>query len=112
MKVTKEFTVINEQNIGLMGVNIIDNGNGNNGAITDYGGNASISVELYNSITLSYMGYKTKVLNFSDLPSEIILKEDIHDLGEVYVGTVKNKDNYYWILVLGLIVSIASYFKK
>jgi len=50
----------------LIGVNVTEVGNTNNGAITDINGVFTLSVPSQGQIQVSYLGYKTEVVNVNN----------------------------------------------
>ena len=82
--------------IPIPGANVIVK-NTNNGAITDFDGNFSISnVEIGATIAVSYIGYITKEIVVTDNSKLTIqLEEDLAQLDEIVVigyGTQKKKE--------------------
>ncbi|MDB9874381.1 TonB-dependent receptor [Flavobacteriaceae bacterium] len=91
--------------IPIPGANVIVK-NTNNGAITDFDGNFSISnVEIGSTITVSYIGYITKEIVVTDNSKLTIqLEEDLAQLDEIVVigyGTQKKKEVTGAVTVLG-----------
>ena len=70
----------------IPGVNILEESNPSNGAVSDFDGNFSINIKPNSLLTFSYVGYETQVINVStDTNLKIILKEDLSALEEVTV---------------------------
>lgn len=70
----------------LIGVNVTEVGNTNNGAITDINGVFTLSVPSQGQIQVSYLGYKTEVVNVNNRTNITVrLTEDNQLLDEVIV---------------------------
>jgi len=62
----------------IPGVNILEESNPSNGAVSDFDGNFSINIKPNSILTFSYVGYETQVINVStETNLKIILKEDL-----------------------------------
>ncbi len=83
-QITVKSTVTDELNAPLPGVSISITGT-SKGVITDIDGNFSIEAEKENILRFSYLGYKTIERVASDIPSSIIMKEDMQEIDEVVV---------------------------
>lgn len=88
--------VVNDlKGITLPGVTILEKGT-NNGTITDFDGNYSITVGNNSTLTFSFMGFKTQeILVAGKSQINAVLIESIEDLDEVVVigyGTQKRSD--------------------
>ena len=78
--------IIDVNNIPIAGVNILDESNSRNGAISDFDGNFSILVTPNSTLTFSYVGYETQVVKITtETILKIILQEDLSSLEEVTV---------------------------
>ncbi len=77
----------------LPGVSIVDVNDGTKGAVTDFDGNYTISVEGNTSLRFSYIGFSTMVLAVNNQTSlDLAMQEDVSSLDEVVVvgyGTQK-----------------------
>ncbi len=84
-----------EDNIPLIGVSILEKGTGN-GTATDIDGNFKLKVtNLSATLTISYLGYRTKNVTVTEAKMMISLSEDANALDEVIVvgyGTQKKSD--------------------
>ncbi|APY11516.1 hypothetical protein BWZ22_09785 [Seonamhaeicola sp. S2-3] len=88
--------VLDNQGMPLPGANVLEKGT-NNGVVTDFDGNFTLSVSNINGvITVSYVGFTTKEVNLDGSSTySIKLSEDTQSLDEVVVvgyGTVKKSD--------------------
>jgi len=78
----------------LIGVKILEKGT-NNGTITNFNGEFSLSVPAGATLQISYMGYTSQVVKAGSGPINVLLQEDSKLLNEVVVvgyGTMKSKD--------------------
>ena len=97
-------TVSDQDGEPLAGVNIIQQ-NTNNGAVTDFDGKYSISLQQGNKVLVfSYVGYKEKIVTANGQnTSTVVLEEDVAGLEEVviigYAPVAKEK-------VLGAVASV------
>ena len=83
--------IVDASGIPIMGANIRHTNNSAIGTITNYDGVFSIAKPVSDTITISYVGYKSKTLPAGNLPSKIVLEEDVTALNEVVViGDKKN----------------------
>ncbi|SNZ01749.1 SusC/RagA family TonB-linked outer membrane protein [Flagellimonas pacifica] len=92
-----------EDGLPIAGVNILENGT-NNGTVTDFDGNYTITVESNAQLVVSYLGYKTQTIKASGSTLNIVLEADITALDDVVVvgyGSQRKKD------VTGAVVSIS-----
>lgn len=87
--------VVDENNISIIGANIIETGT-SNGTITDIDGNFTLSVANDAVVQISYIGYlDQEIKTEGSTHLNIILKEDTKALDEVIVvgyGTMKKSD--------------------
>lgn len=87
--------ILDEFNLPLPGASIIEEST-TNGAISDFDGNFEISTSSENSkLVVSYIGYKSQILNVSQSPLTIKLEPDVSSLDEVVVigyGESKQRD--------------------
>lgn len=77
----------------LIGVNVLIEGT-NSGVITDIDGNFTIDAEQGQSLRFSYIGYETQVVNITEGPMIIRLREEATSLDEIVVvgyGVQKKK---------------------
>tara|TARA_R110002049_G_scaffold993_1_gene7058 strand:- start:15707 stop:18991 length:3285 start_codon:yes stop_codon:yes gene_type:complete len=86
-KIVVNGVVKDEMGVPMAGATIVEQGT-SNGAMTDFDGNFSISVNKGASLLISYIGYKTKTI--SDLSSEtnnltIDMEPDISSLDEIVI---------------------------
>ncbi len=88
-------TIVDESNVPLIGANILVKGT-TKGAVTDFDGNYSISVNQGDVLVVSYTGYQTKEVTVgSSSTINITLAEDAQALDEVILigyGTRKKAD--------------------
>lgn len=78
----------------IIGATVKVQGSGN-GTVTDIDGNFSLDVPAGTPLEISYIGYKTQVINATAAPLKIKMEEDTQALNEVVVvgyGTVKRKN--------------------
>lgn len=88
-------TVVDEQNLPLIGVNILVKGT-TIGTVTDFDGNFQIDVPANGVIKFSFIGYVDQEITIgNETTLNIVLKEDVQGLNEVVVvgyGTQKKSD--------------------
>lgn len=87
--------VVDTKGEPIIGASVIEKGSTSNGIITDMDGNFSLGVKKGATITISYIGYKTKNIRVITNQLHIVLEEDNKMLDEVVVigyGTMKKKD--------------------
>lgn len=93
-QITVNGTVIDAANDEpIIGASVLEVGT-TNGTITDFDGNFTLSVQVGAKLSISYMGYKTQVLN-ADPKMFVKMSEDSELLEEVVVvgyGVVKKND--------------------
>lgn len=78
-------TVLDKSSVPLPGVNVIEKGT-NNGAVTDFDGNYSISVNEGSTIVFTFIGMKTAEKVVGDQTTiNVTLQEDTESLNEVIV---------------------------
>lgn len=78
--------VVDAAGMPIIGVNVIEKGNGSNGTITNIDGEFSVRVTRGATLVISYIGYKTQEVKVeSSQPLHITLQEDSELLGEVVV---------------------------
>lgn len=93
--VTISGTVVDDQNNGLPGVNVLEKGT-TNGTTTDANGNFTLSVDGPNAvIVFSFIGYQTQEVQVNNQTTfNVTLTSDVQTLGEVVVvgyGTQKKE---------------------
>ncbi|MGO4911014.1 SusC/RagA family TonB-linked outer membrane protein [Leeuwenhoekiella sp. W20_SRS_FM14] len=97
--------VTDANNMPVPGVNIVVEGT-SNGAVTDFDGNYSLSVNANDVLVFTYVGYTTAKRTYTGQASiNVKLEENSAELDEVVVigyGTVKRKD------LTGSVVSVGS----
>jgi TonB-linked SusC/RagA family outer membrane protein len=85
--------VIDSSGNPIPGVNILEESNKNNGAVTDFDGNFNISVIDESKLIFSYVGFITKEISTKGLSKlEVVMEEDLMGLDAVTVvayGTQK-----------------------
>ena len=85
--------VIDSSGNPIPGVNILEESNKNNGAVTDFDGNFNISVIDESKLIFSYVGFITKEISTKGLSNlEVVMEEDLMGLDAVTVvayGTQK-----------------------
>ncbi|OLQ21125.1 SusC/RagA family TonB-linked outer membrane protein [Tannerella forsythia] len=87
-------TVVDEQGVPLLGVNVSVSGT-TTGTITDIDGKFTLEVPAGAQLTFSYIGFISQTLPSSNNLSRVVLKEDTQKLQEVVVvgyGTQQKKD--------------------
>ena len=99
--------VVDQAGQPIPGVTILDNNNQDNGTVTDFDGNFTISVPSDGTLNISYIGYKTQTVAVSGQTNlSISLEESVSALDEVvitgYGSQVKKSD------LTGSIASIGS----
>ena len=87
--------VTDESGEGVIGASVMQKGT-NNGAVTDYDGNFTISVPAKSTLVISYIGYATQEVAVDGKTTiAVTLKEDSEALSEVVVvgyGTMDKKE--------------------
>jgi iron complex outermembrane receptor protein len=86
-------TVLDATGEPLIGVSVLEAGT-NNGVVTDFDGNFTLTVKQGSKLTFSYVGYLTKTLAAAN-GMKVTLEEDNKVLNEVVVvgyGTMRRKD--------------------
>ena len=79
-------TVVDSQNVPVIGASVIVVGNNTMGTITDLDGKFSLNVPAGSSISVSFIGYETQVIAVgSQSTFNIVLKEDSEFLEETVV---------------------------
>ncbi len=93
--VTLKGTIVDETDMPLIGATIMVKGS-STGSITDFDGNFSVSVKKGAIITISYIGYKTQEITYTNQKSlNIKMQPDNQTLDEVVVvgyGAMKRSD--------------------
>ena len=88
-------TVTDESGIGLPGVNILETGT-QNGVVTDFDGGFAISTDDASTLTISYVGFVTQVIEVKGKTTiNVSLAEDLESLDEVVIigyEAVKKRD--------------------
>jgi iron complex outermembrane recepter protein len=83
-------TVVDENNAGLPGVNVIVKGTGNGGT-TDVSGKVSLTVADDATLVLSYVGYKTQEINVANRTAiSVSMEQDSEQLQEVVIVGSRN----------------------
>lgn len=103
------FTAVVSDEIGTIpGANV--NVNGIFYTPTDIYGKFSLkNIESNAIVSISFVGYKTKQYQASQVPAKITLEQDNNNLNEVVVKNNYKKPNYWWIVaVIG--VTIGGYY--
>ena len=77
-------TVTDDSGEPIIGASVVEKGNPQNGAITDFEGNFTIKVSEGTPIIISYIGYVTQELKASK-GMKVVLKEDAQTLQDVVV---------------------------
>ena len=78
-------TVVDANNIAIIGANIIQKGT-SNGTVTDIDGNFTLTLPSNSEIEVTYIGYMMQTINVANKSTfNIILKEDTQTLDEVVV---------------------------
>ena len=93
---TVKVTVTDQTGETVIGATVMEKGT-NNGAITDFDGNATVKLSgKSNSLVISYLGMKTKTIDTKGKEHvAVVLEDDATTLNDVVVigyGTVKKKD--------------------
>ncbi len=88
-------TIVDESNIPVIGASVLEKGT-TNGAVSDIDGNFSLQVKNQSTLIISYIGYKTQVVQVKGRSKiNITLQEDTQMLEETVVigyGTLKKSD--------------------
>jgi iron complex outermembrane recepter protein len=83
-------TVVDENNAGLPGVNVIVKGTGNGGT-TDVSGKVTLTVADDATLVLSYVGYKTQEINVANRTAiSVSMEQDSEQLQEVVIVGSRN----------------------
>ena len=78
--------ILDEKSNPIIGANILERNNPNNGTISDFDGNFTLTININSFLEVSYVGFKTqtvKVIDSKDL--KIILQDDYQNLDEVTI---------------------------
>lgn len=78
--------ILDEKSNPIIGANILERNNPNNGTISDFDGNFTLTININSFLEVSYVGFKTqtlKVIDGKDL--KIILQDDYQNLEEVTI---------------------------
>lgn len=78
--------ILDEKSNPIIGANILERNNPNNGTISDFDGNFTLTININSFLEISYVGFKTqtvKVIDGKDL--KIILQDDYQNLEEVTI---------------------------
>lgn len=85
-KTTIKGVILDEKSNPIIGANILERDNTNNGTISDFDGNFEISINLNSHIEVSYVGFKSQTLKIIDGKDlRIILLDDYQNLDEVTI---------------------------
>ena len=78
--------VLDNENIPVVGANIIEKNSTTNGTISDFDGKFSISINIGSRLEVSYVGFKTELITIkNDRFLEIKLVENLNTLDEVTI---------------------------
>ena len=92
---TVKGTVFDEIGMPLPGANILETGT-KNGATTDFDGKYSLQINKGSTITVTYIGYKTQVLNLAGQSTiNINMEPDLQQLDDIVIigyGSVQKRD--------------------
>ncbi|WP_271770454.1 peptidase associated/transthyretin-like domain-containing protein [Aquimarina algiphila] len=100
MSIQKEVTILDETGKPLVGVHVFSGGSN---TITNAKGEATISSNGKEFITLTHVGKITENIPFAKLGKVIVLKDAVESLDEVIITSVKSQKGnlWLWALVLG-----------
>ena len=97
---TKRILIVDNYGTPLPGANVVT-GPGQ-GSITDFDGYATVNVGNTNQqVQISYVGFKTQTIGFSNLPQKVVLQESIESLAPVVITAPKKKETD-WAKWLGV----------
>ena len=78
--------VLDNENVPVVGANIIEKNSTTNGTISDFDGKFSISINIGSRLEVSYVGFKTELITIkNDRFLEIKLVENLNTLDEVTI---------------------------
>ena len=78
------WNIIDINNTPIAGVNILEQSNSRNGAVSDFDGNFAISITPNSTLTFSYVGYETQSVKITtETTLKIILQQDLSSLDEI-----------------------------
>ena len=78
--------ILDEKSNPIIGANILERDKPNNGTISDFDGNFSLTININSFIEVSYVGFKTQTLKIIDGRNlKIILQDDYQNLDEVTI---------------------------
>jgi len=78
--------VLDNENVPVVGANIIEKNSTTNGTISDFDGKFSISINIGSILEVSYVGFKTELITIkNDRFLEIKLVENLNTLDEVTI---------------------------
>ena len=97
---TKRILIVDNYGTPIPGANIVTGAG--KGTISDFNGYANVEVANTNTqVQISYIGFKTQNLAFSNLPEKIVLQESIESLAPVVITALKKKETD-WAKWLGV----------
>lgn len=88
--------ILDVSEVPIIGANVIEVGDRQNGTISDIDGNFTLNVLETDSVQISYIGYLDQTIKATSTPVEIILEEDIQSLDEVIItgfGLAQRKES-------------------
>ncbi|WP_271765938.1 hypothetical protein [Aquimarina algiphila] len=99
MSIQKDVTILDEKGKPLVGVHVFS---GSSNTITNARGEATISSNGKEFITLSHVGKITENISFAKIGKVIVLKDAIESLDEVIINAAKSQKDNLWIWALVL----------
>ena len=105
-QITMRGKILDANGVPIIGANVIEIGDRQNGTISDIDGNFTLNVLETASIQISYIGYLDQIIKATNTPVEVILAEDIQSLDEVIItgfGLAQKKET-----LTGAISSVSS----
>ena len=84
--ITIKGAIFDEENNPIIGANVLERDNANNGTISDFDGNFILTLNINSFIEVSYLGFKSQIVKVIDGRNlKIILQDDYQNLDEVTI---------------------------
>ena len=85
-KTTIKGIILDEKNNPIIGANVLERDNANNGTISDFDGNFILTLNINSFIEVRYLGFKSQTIKIIDGKNlKIILQDDYQNLDEVTI---------------------------
>ena len=96
---TKKIQIIDANDLQpVVSANVYHTNNTRKGGVSDFDGFATVeTTDVNQSITISYMGYKTQKYPFHSLPPKVKLVTEVGQLPEIVITVPKSKPKNTWV---------------